>query len=336
MSSTLSPGRQTPLLLAHLLLLATGAAAQIVDQGAIPACARGAGCAIWQQAQQLCAPPTTPAPDRTCFCNSNYLAPFRAGQAAGVCDVVCPPADQKALQAYFQSFCAPNAKAATPTPAAGGGGPATVTEIVTVDGPGPTAKTTTAGGPPTGVPVSHAAASGPPAPSWISSHWGWVVMVVVLLLAAGAGIWGGLFLKRRRRRLRAADPTTLRASDVAPALANRHPDALVARHGGAQPLPPPPPTPSREGGYPSVTDLTQQRSRAASAASARGYVGGGGGGGGGGGRPFSPAAGFAPRPPFGAAGVVSYAPGESSGHLMSEEVMPDAGLPRSRPGTSQR
>jgi hypothetical protein len=333
-----------------LLLLSPHAAAQIVDQAAIPACARGAGCAIWQQAQQLCAPPTTPAADKGCFCSSNYLAPFRAGQASGVCDVVCPPADQRALQAYFQGFCAsPDAKAAAAAPAAPGGaaptpppgpaaaaataapaggaaaapapvgGPETVT--VTVEDAAPTSRGAPRPAPPTGVPVQHAytAPAGPAPRSWIQSHYGWVVMVVVLLVAAALAVWGGLFLKRRRRRRpRAPAPPALAASDVAPALADRHPGA----RSGAPPVPPVPPAAWAAGAAPQL----RPRESSASSSSARGFHVAGGGGGVG---PFGPSASafHAPLSPFGAGDAVPYS---------SEGLVMDPNRPNSRPGTSHR
>ena len=343
------PARQTlPLLsLLLLLLLAPHAAAQIVDQAAIPACARGAGCAIWQQAQQLCAPPTTPAADKGCFCSSNYLAPFRGGQASGVCDVVCPPADQRALQAYFQASAprapraatAPAAPGTTPAPAPGaapaattaraggapaapapGGGAETVT--VTVEDAAPTSR----GPPRPRAPDRRAGAARvhrprrprarAPGSSRTTAGWSWWSCSCsppgspsgAASSSSGAG----------GRRPRDPAPPALAASDVAPALADRHP---VARSVA------PPVAPVAPAAWAAGAPPQHHPPRASSAAaSARGFHAAGGGGGDG---PFGPSAStfYAPRPPFGAAGAVPYS---------SEDLAADPNRPNSRPGTSHR
>lgn len=81
---------------------------QILDKSKLPSCAFN--CQLLTQAQSLCVPPTAPTADpavyQTCFCNSNYVAPFRAGGTAGVCDAECPVAsDLTKIQQWFTGLC---------------------------------------------------------------------------------------------------------------------------------------------------------------------------------------------------------------------------------------
>lgn len=81
---------------------------QILDKSKLPTCAFN--CALLTQAQNLCVPPTAPTADpsiyQQCFCASNYLAPFRVGQTAGVCDAECTSAsDLTQIQQWFNGLC---------------------------------------------------------------------------------------------------------------------------------------------------------------------------------------------------------------------------------------
>jgi hypothetical protein len=81
---------------------------QILDKSKLPSCAFN--CQLLTQAQSLCVPPSAPQADpaiyQTCFCNSNYVAPFRAGGTAGVCDAECPtPSDLVKIQQWFSGLC---------------------------------------------------------------------------------------------------------------------------------------------------------------------------------------------------------------------------------------
>lgn len=81
---------------------------QILDRSKLPSCAFN--CALLTSAQTLCVPPTAPTADastyQTCFCNSNYLAPFKAGATTGVCDAECTSAsDLTQIQKWFTGLC---------------------------------------------------------------------------------------------------------------------------------------------------------------------------------------------------------------------------------------
>lgn len=103
-------GNASRILLTFLSLssIAHAQIGQILDKSKLPSCAFN--CQLLTQAQSLCVPPTAPTADpavyQTCFCNSNYVAPFRAGGTAGVCDAECPtPSDLTAIQQWFTGLC---------------------------------------------------------------------------------------------------------------------------------------------------------------------------------------------------------------------------------------
>jgi hypothetical protein len=81
---------------------------QILDKSKLPTCAFN--CQLLDQAQSLCVPPTAPTSDpavyQTCFCNSNYLVPFKTGPT-GVCTAAeCPDAsDLTKIQQWFTGLC---------------------------------------------------------------------------------------------------------------------------------------------------------------------------------------------------------------------------------------
>jgi hypothetical protein len=121
-----------------LLLLTSFTSAQtgtILDHARLPDCAFQ--CPILLGAQSLCVPPSAPQADQgsyqTCFCNSNYLAVFRVGGTAGVCDVTCQPNEIVQIQQWFQGLCTggvvviPNGgdAAAAPTTTVGSGSSST-------------------------------------------------------------------------------------------------------------------------------------------------------------------------------------------------------------------
>jgi hypothetical protein len=80
----------------------------ILDHSKLPTCAFQ--CTLLLQAQSLCVPPTAPAQGQaiyqTCFCNSNYLAPYKAGSPTGVCDAACPAAaDEQQILSWYKGLC---------------------------------------------------------------------------------------------------------------------------------------------------------------------------------------------------------------------------------------
>jgi hypothetical protein len=198
------------LLLLALTTQPLTAIAQVIDPSQVPACALQ--CSSIIAAQNLCAPPVTPAPDVTCFCNSNYLVPFKSGQTTGVCDVICQPNELQALYQYYQGLCG-SQPAATATTTRPGVAQTTVTV------PASTSTAATSGS-------SQGKTNNKKHKSWyvclfaspkptitnpldrISDHYGWVIMIIVLVLAAIAGTIFGIWFKRRRSR----HPTTNRDS----------------------------------------------------------------------------------------------------------------------------
>jgi hypothetical protein len=123
-----------------ILLLSAFTSAQtgtILDHARLPDCAFQ--CPVLLGAQSLCVPPSAPQADQgsyqSCFCNSNYLAVFRVGGTAGVCDGTCQPDEIVQIQQWFQGLCTggvvviPNggdaASAATTTTVVGSGSAST-------------------------------------------------------------------------------------------------------------------------------------------------------------------------------------------------------------------
>ncbi|QDS72765.1 hypothetical protein FKW77_004393 [Venturia effusa] len=203
---------------------------QILDRSKLPACAFN--CALLTQAQSLCVPPTAPTADpgiyQSCFCNSNYLAPFRAGGTAGVCDAECTSAtDLSQIQQWFKGLC--------------------TSGVVVIPNDAVAATGTAAGSAATGTPSSVSSSSGSNSghKSWIEQHYRWVIMVVVLFIAALVGILVGLYFKRKYDRKQALGGHTrgsmLAADEAARHVTNSHAthDAItrkpaVERHDGIE------------------------------------------------------------------------------------------------------
>lgn len=101
----------TSKILLALAILTTFAAAQVgtlLDPSKLPNCAFS--CQTLLSAQSLCVPPTAPnsnqATYQTCFCNSNYLAGYKAGAVSPTCDDACSTeSDRQAIQQWFVSLC---------------------------------------------------------------------------------------------------------------------------------------------------------------------------------------------------------------------------------------
>jgi hypothetical protein len=217
--------------IAAILLISTLTSAQtgtILDHSRLPDCAFQ--CPTLLGAQASCVPPSAPQADQgtyqTCFCNSNPLAPFRAGGTAGVCDGTCQQNDLVQIQQWFQGLCT--------------GG------VVVIPNGGDAATSTSSGLSSTGQASSPSPSSR--GPTWyaitpilqpnfynvlmfmfnrIQQQYRWVIMIIILLLAAGIGIFLGLWLKRRsakRKELKHRD-SMLARSDTVNVLRNPHPDA---------------------------------------------------------------------------------------------------------------
>ncbi|KAF2405418.1 hypothetical protein EJ06DRAFT_525935 [Trichodelitschia bisporula] len=202
-TSGASPLSAILLLLSTLTLIPTATAQAVIDQSKLPSCA--ASCQLLNAAQSLCVPPSAPVTGQTtyqtCFCNSNYLTPFKT-TPNGVCDSECSSAsDRTAIQQWFLGLC---------------NGGAVVTPSSTDSA---AASTSTSSSPKT-----------PKAPTWISTHARWVAMVVVLLVAAIVAIILGVWLRRRHRRKHDVTNSMLGPADAASALRNRHPDAPSVGH----------------------------------------------------------------------------------------------------------
>ncbi|KAE9971521.1 hypothetical protein EG328_005528 [Venturia inaequalis] len=186
---------------------------QILDRSKLPSCAFN--CALLTSAQTLCVPPTAPTANaatyQTCFCNSNYLAPFKAGVTTGVCDAECPsPSDLTQIQKWFAGLCISSTAVVVPNNAAVATGTTTaLTATATAS-----SKSSSGGG------------SGGHK-SWIDQHYRWIVMVIVLFIAGLVGIFIGLYFKRRHDRKHALGghnrETMLAADEAAQSLRDRHP-----------------------------------------------------------------------------------------------------------------
>lgn len=115
--------------------LTTAQEGTILDPARLPSCAFSCGTLI--SAQSLCVPPIAPpqgqAIYQTCFCNSNYLAGYKAGAASPACDDVCTSnGDRQAILQWYTGLCTggvvvvPQGNAANPgaaDPAATAGAP---------------------------------------------------------------------------------------------------------------------------------------------------------------------------------------------------------------------
>ncbi|PGG99848.1 hypothetical protein AJ79_08400 [Helicocarpus griseus UAMH5409] len=184
-----------------------------------PACA--VGCPLLEQAQEVCVPPIAPVTHQgayvSCFCQSSLIQTLHSSPN-GVCDA-CQPADRSLLQKWYAGICSP-------------GSPETKTKTMIVTPTASDSKTNPTAG-------SNSAGTGTPPrvtyeapPSWISTHWRWVLMVVILFIGFTALTILLVYLKRRHRRKRANQPiigapaapiTTTTATGGGASMNTRHP-----------------------------------------------------------------------------------------------------------------
>ena len=239
-----------PALAAVLALLLPAVLAQegtILDPSVLPACAFT--CANLNAAQQLCVPPVAPPQGQgvyqTCFCTSNYLAPYAAGAASPSCDDTCTSdADKQAILQWYTGLCTggvvviPSGNAPNPNvPTTGEGTDDGVTQTTTTTTTGVSSGSTQqSSGKHKSWYVLPRFAYNPANPSLtlrrISTHYQWIIMVIVLLLAGIGFTILGIWLKRRHTRKWATgghdNDTFLRTHDVTSSLGNRHPHPSTA------------------------------------------------------------------------------------------------------------
>jgi len=116
-----------------------------------------------------------------------FLVPFKNGQTTGVCDQICSAAELQSLLSYYKGLCGAQAAPAAPaTKTTSGAAQVTVTVPAT-------SSTGAASGSSSGKTRNNHK-------SWISEHYGWIIMIIVLVLAAIAGIIFGVWFKRRSAR----------------------------------------------------------------------------------------------------------------------------------------
>ncbi|KAJ9265183.1 hypothetical protein DTO212C5_6857 [Paecilomyces variotii] len=162
-------------------LFASSTAAQSVTllpsaaSDTFPACALT--CQTLEQAQGSCVPPAAPVTNKatyvSCFCQSTLLTQLRSSPAS-VC-TACSAADAQTLEQWYNNFCATGGDVQTTT---------TSTSTAATNA----AATTTA--------ATHVK-SYPSPPSWISTHYQWVIMIIVLAVGLTAIALAGMWLKRR-------------------------------------------------------------------------------------------------------------------------------------------
>jgi hypothetical protein len=124
------------ILLLSLTTPASAQSTQILDPAVLPSCALT--CPVLLDAQKACVPPAvaagSPTTYNSCFCSSNLLAgSLKAGNANGLCQGGCTPADMARVQTWFNGLC--NSATAT-TPTAAGPGPTTLGPTQNKDGTG--------------------------------------------------------------------------------------------------------------------------------------------------------------------------------------------------------
>ncbi|KAF2710355.1 hypothetical protein K504DRAFT_454657 [Pleomassaria siparia CBS 279.74] len=171
-------------------------AQSVLDYSKMPACARQ--CTVLAQAEGGCVPPgaqvSTQATYQSCVCQSAFLTTLHSSGA--VCQATgCSADDAAKITTYYNALCAgpvvePTMTTTTSTTSA-------ATGTGTADAAGETTSATNKG-----------------KPSWLDSHWRWVVMVVVVA-AAILFFWiGGIWLKRRMNRKRDARRANMAAHDA--------------------------------------------------------------------------------------------------------------------------
>ncbi|KAG4437888.1 hypothetical protein IFR05_006607 [Cadophora sp. M221] len=162
---------------------ATAAAAGASPDGLIvpfltglPVCA--SKCGPLFDVQGKCSPPATSAIDENCFCTDSRLTVFDNDGTTGV-SLVCGaqsctvPADMEAVKKWYDGFCA---KGKVVTTTASNGAVATQTG------------------------ASKPKSTGASNPTWISTHYKWVIMIVVIFFAIVGGWIGACLLRRRYLR----------------------------------------------------------------------------------------------------------------------------------------
>lgn len=105
--------------LAVMIFLSSVSAQQVtLISNALPACAQS--CPVLLQAQSACVPPPLGAAAvsnqqtyTSCFCQSSYLGPLKAGTGTSVCPT-CSTADMSTTQQWYNGLCGTQNGAATP------------------------------------------------------------------------------------------------------------------------------------------------------------------------------------------------------------------------------
>jgi len=149
----------------------------VLFPASLPSCI--STCTTLEAAETGCVPPSAPVSStaiyESCFCQSALLTSL-ATSAANICPGICSDADYATIYSWYKGFCNV-AGAATPN----------------------TPPTTTN---PAGAAATSDGSSSTQNPSWISTHYNWVIMLIVLvvglILVAVLGSW----LHRRHRRRR--------------------------------------------------------------------------------------------------------------------------------------
>jgi len=220
-----------------LIAIATTAWSQVIvpttGTDTFPACA--ASCPLLLQAQTSCLPPAAPVADQatydSCFCQSALLQPLKSSPW-GVCGVVCPTqVDTAALQAWYGGYCAAaQAPKVTTllTTVTDKSSPTTTSATGTAATAAGATATTTNPPPPR---VTHG-----PTPSWISTHWRWIVMIIVLIFGFTGLTFLLIYFKRRysssRQHQSAAAVATAAAAMNSRANLNRASGAGLSNLGG--------------------------------------------------------------------------------------------------------
>jgi hypothetical protein len=163
-------------------------------------------------------PPSAQTSDQntyqTCFCQSAYLATFKQSPI-DICAGVCTAAELQQIQTWYTGLCTPGGPVVTPnqdgaaqptSTAAAAAGAATSTASASSQNSSKTSKNSN--------------------PSWISTHYRWVIMIIILILAGIGFTYFGLWLKRRhsaKHDLPHRD-STLAVEEAAASMRSRHPE----------------------------------------------------------------------------------------------------------------
>lgn len=149
-------------ILTAILLIPSADAQQatVLVASQLPACALQ--CPVLKVAQDQCVPPFRPTTSQqvynACFCNSDYLTAFKAGQVQGFCQGYCTTDEANAILTWLRGTVCTNAN---PTPVNNAAGqPTTSTGVTTATGQG----TGTAAATATAVATRYSTTAGP---SWL-------------------------------------------------------------------------------------------------------------------------------------------------------------------------